>query len=78
MTRLLSLALGALAVISPWQRASALDPSKAITQYVHSTWDMDDGLPHNGVTRILEAKDGYLWVGTQAGLARFDGVRFTV
>ncbi|MDB6162773.1 MAG: Two component regulator, sensor protein, partial [Xanthomonadaceae bacterium] len=42
------------------------------------TWDMDDGLPHNGVTRILEAKDGYLWVGTQAGLARFDGVRFTV
>lgn len=62
----------------PLQSAIALNPSKAITQYVHSTWRVDDGLPQNGVTKILETRDGYLWVGTQAGLARFDGVSFTI
>ena len=62
----------------PCQPARALDPTKAITQYVHTAWRTADGLPQNSVNRILETRDGYLWVGTQAGLARFDGVRFTV
>ena len=62
----------------PYQPALALDPTKALTQYVHSVWRADDGLPHNSVMRILETQDGYLWVGTQNGLGRFDGVRFTV
>lgn len=75
---LTSLVIGLLCLFAPWRAAQALDPSKAITQYVHTTWRMDDGLPHNGVTRVLQTKDGYLWVGTQGGLARFDGVRFTV
>ena len=38
---------------------------------------MDDGLPHNCVQAIVQTRDGYLWLGTQDGLARFDGVRFT-
>jgi signal transduction histidine kinase/ligand-binding sensor domain-containing protein len=38
---------------------------------------IEDGLPQNGINKILETRDGYLWVGTQAGLARFDGVSFT-
>ena len=38
---------------------------------------MEDGLPHTIVQAILQARDGYLWVGTREGLARFDGVRFT-
>lgn len=75
--RLAPLTLGLLCLMLPLQPASALDPAKAITQYVHSTWRVEDGLPQNGITKILETRDGYLWVGTQAGLARFDGVSFT-
>ena len=76
--RLPGLVLGLLCLMAPLHSASALDPTKALTQYVHTVWHSDDGLPHNSVMRILESKDGYLWVGTQNGLARFDGVRFTV
>jgi ligand-binding sensor domain-containing protein len=39
-------------------------------------WTRKNGMPHNSVTAILQARDGYLWVGTLAGVARFDGVRF--
>jgi ligand-binding sensor domain-containing protein len=40
-------------------------------------WQTDDGLPDNQVTAILQGPDGYLWVGTAVGLARFDGFHFT-
>ncbi|MCX6569818.1 MAG: diguanylate cyclase [Candidatus Aminicenantes bacterium] len=56
----------------------ALDPKKAITQYTHNVWQTDDGLPQNSVNAIVQSLDGYLWLGTQQGLARFDGMRFTV
>ena len=42
---------------------------------VHA-WQADDGLPQNSVFAIAQTRDGYLWVGTKEGLARFDGVRF--
>jgi signal transduction histidine kinase/ligand-binding sensor domain-containing protein len=67
----------ALSVMIPCRSVMALDPTKAISQYVHSTWGTVNGLPQNTVTRIRETRDGYLWIGTQAGLARFDGVSFT-
>ena len=41
------------------------------------TWNKADGLPDGSVTVIQQTQDGYLWVGTAAGLARFDGVKFT-
>ena len=41
------------------------------------TWQTDEGLPNNFVRAIVQTPDGYLWVGTSAGLARFDGLRFT-
>jgi signal transduction histidine kinase/ligand-binding sensor domain-containing protein/DNA-binding response OmpR family regulator len=56
----------------------ALDPSKAISQYVHVVWDHEDGLPQNSVAAIIQTRDGYIWFGTQEGLVRFDGVRFSV
>ncbi len=56
----------------------ALDPSKAITHYSHSVWHTADGLPQDSVRTMAQTRDGYLWLGTHAGLARFDGVRFTV
>lgn len=54
----------------------ALDPTRAVTTYVHDVWDIDKGLPQNSVTTILQTRDGYLWIGTQQGLVRYDGVRF--
>jgi diguanylate cyclase (GGDEF)-like protein len=58
--------------------ATALDPAKAMTQYVHEVWGTGDGLPQNTITAIVQTRDGYLWLGTREGLVRFDGVRFTV
>jgi len=55
----------------------ALDPNLAITQYVHTVWQSDAGLPENSVLSMAETPDGYLWLGTEEGLVRFDGVRFT-
>jgi ligand-binding sensor domain-containing protein len=56
----------------------ALDPAKAVGQYSLATWQTDAGLPHNRVQAIAQTPEGYLWLATQEGLARFDGVRFTV
>jgi ligand-binding sensor domain-containing protein/signal transduction histidine kinase len=56
----------------------ALDPSKAVTQYLIDQWQTGDGLPQNSVQAIAQTADGYIWLGTQEGLVRFDGVRFQV
>ena len=47
-------------------------------RYLHDAWNTENGLPQNSVTTILQSRDGYLWVGTFGGLARFDGMKFTV
>jgi len=47
------------------------------TSYVQRIWTTEDGLPQNSVTALARTQDGYLWVGTLQGLARFDGTRFT-
>ncbi|MCP5102234.1 MAG: response regulator [bacterium] len=56
----------------------ALDPQKEITQYVHNSWTIEDGLPQNSIEAVIQTRDGYLWLGTQEGLACFDGVDFKV
>jgi ligand-binding sensor domain-containing protein/signal transduction histidine kinase len=56
----------------------ALDPRRVITQYAHEVWQMEQGLPSNSIRAILQTRDGYLWLGTDNGLVRFDGVQFTV
>jgi ligand-binding sensor domain-containing protein/signal transduction histidine kinase len=48
------------------------------TDYRFDTWQTDDGLPQGTVTSIVQTPDGYLWLGTQNGLVRFDGVSFRV
>jgi signal transduction histidine kinase/ligand-binding sensor domain-containing protein len=56
----------------------ALEPNKAITQYVHRVWQVKDGLPINTVNKIAQDKDGYLWLATYQGIARFDGRRIVI
>jgi signal transduction histidine kinase/ligand-binding sensor domain-containing protein/ActR/RegA family two-component response regulator len=58
--------------------AIALDPHVRVTQYHTLSFQIEQGLPQNSVQAILQSRDGYLWLGTQAGLVRFDGVRFVV
>jgi signal transduction histidine kinase len=58
--------------------AFALDPHKGLTQYSRTTWTQQQGLPQDTVRAIVQTLDGYLWVGTDEGLARFDGYEFTI
>jgi len=55
--------------------ANALDPQKFISQFTHTSWTAKDGIP-GPVRAIAQTPDGYLWLGTEAGLYRFDGLRF--
>ena len=55
-----------------------LAANNAIIPYGVRIWQTDEGLPQNSVYAIAQTSDGFLWVGTHEGLARFDGVRFTV
>ncbi|MEA2562186.1 MAG: hypothetical protein QOH06_3690 [Acidobacteriota bacterium] len=67
--------LGALLLLCPIL-ASALDPSRAITQYRYDHWTRREGLPQMSVLCLMQDRAGYLWLGTQEGLARFDGISF--
>jgi ligand-binding sensor domain-containing protein len=55
---------------------AALDPSKHLSQYAHTAWRIQDGDFAGAPNAITQTADGYLWIGTIAGLVRFDGVRF--
>lgn len=72
LPRLLLAALLLVLAAGAW----ALDPGKPYRDYVVETWGVEKGLPQITVMAIAQDADGYLWVGTQAGLARFDGVQF--
>jgi ligand-binding sensor domain-containing protein len=57
-------------------RAQALDPDRRISQYAHTAWRVRDGAFAGAPSAITQTTDGYVWIGTFAGLLRFDGVRF--
>ena len=56
-------------------QAEAADES---ANYVVRRWQTEDGLPQNAVTSVAQTRDGYIWVGTYSGLARFDGEHFKI
>lgn len=58
--------------------AHALDPARKIWHYGYSQWQDRDGLPQNTVQAIAQTPDGYIWLGTEAGLVRFNGRSFHV
>jgi ligand-binding sensor domain-containing protein len=53
--------------------ADAIDPNRAMSQYLRERWGTEQGVPRGPVYAIGQSKDGYLWIGTQTGLVRFDG-----
>jgi signal transduction histidine kinase/ligand-binding sensor domain-containing protein len=57
--------------------AHAVDPDQPTTSYLRTTFTVEDGLSSNVVNAILQTRDGFLWIGTDAGLNRFDGRQFT-
>jgi ligand-binding sensor domain-containing protein len=74
----IGLAAAAAALLLGSSPARALDPEKRLTQYHQQVWTTVEGLPQATVQAIAQTPDGYLWVGTRAGLARFNGQTFTV
>ena len=58
--------------------ALAFDSPRELSQFGHEVWLTENGLPQNTVHAIAQTRDGYIWIGTEEGLARFDGIKFTV
>jgi ligand-binding sensor domain-containing protein len=67
-----------LAAAAAAPAAFALDPERPLLHAAVDTWTRREGLPSLGINRIVQGPDGYLWLATEAGLVRFDGVRFVV
>src|SRR5262249_31192523 len=72
---LIRLHLAAWLVFALASPAWALDPSLDARQYAHTSWKIRDGFVSGTILAITQTTDGYLWIGTDAGLFRFDGVR---
>src|SRR3954451_6285795 len=66
-----------LSIILATQAIAAADLGKPIGQLMQQNWQSRQGLPQNSVLAIAQTRDGYLWLGTEEGVARFDGLRFT-
>jgi ligand-binding sensor domain-containing protein len=64
----------ALVAVPAW----GLNPRLALTQLGHDVWTTSSGLPRDSIRATAQTPDGYLWFATTGGLARFDGVSFTV
>jgi PAS domain S-box-containing protein len=73
---LLRCAIAGLAGVCFAVSASPADPARAVSQYLHDSWGTERGLPGGSITAIAQTSDGYLWIGTDKGLVRFDGLNF--
>ncbi len=66
-------------ILLSWLRVLAATSEPPVgNSFVFRAWGTEAGLPQNTVNAMVQTRDGYLWLGTQAGLARFDGVNFKV
>ncbi len=72
-----ALGLAVCVATSGTSRSMAAQPSGS-TEFRVDVWKSEQGLPQNNVQCILQTHDDYLWIGTYFGIARFDGVKFTV
>ncbi len=69
--------LGFFCALGPVSWAQAAESDNLLTGYALTSWTDGDGRPLGTVYAIAQDRDGYLWIGAEAGLLRFDGVRFT-
>lgn len=74
--RLGRLLLVGLAAACLANTAYGIDPSRAMSQYIRDRWGTARGFPGGPVYAITQTADGYLWIGTEKGLVRFDGLNF--
>jgi signal transduction histidine kinase/ligand-binding sensor domain-containing protein len=58
--------------------SSALEPTTPLADFGRQSWAMENGLPQNSVHALVQTRDGFIWLGTEAGLVRFDGISFLV
>lgn len=58
------------------QTAFSLDPTRSMSQYIRNHWGPEQGFPGGPVHAIAQTPDGYLWIGAERGLVRFDGLKF--
>ncbi len=71
----------ALAVVLVLVRARigwGLEPSTPLENFARQSWATESGLPQNTVQALAQTRDGFVWLGSEAGLVRFDGVSFVV
>lgn len=68
----------ALLLLTNGVAVMALDPNRGLREFGRQVWLSENGLPQNTVQAIAQTGDGYIWIGTQEGLARFDGVKFDI
>lgn len=57
---------------------TVLDPAQVAREFTQRSWQKKGGLPDNTVRALLQTRDGFLWIGTSRGLARFDGLKFSI
>src|SRR5215469_17017642 len=71
------LAVGIVIALTHWAMPCvfALDPTLDVSQYAHTAWKIREGFTKGQISSIAQTPDGYLWLGTELGLLRFDGVR---
>jgi len=73
---LLKACLAVLAGLCFVVSAKAIDPGRMISQYIHDHWGSEKGYNGGAISSFAQTADGYLWIGTEKGLMRFDGLSF--
>ena len=71
---LIFITIGALSLLLGGRSALALNPSLDVSQYAHTSWTARDGFSVGSIFAIAQTPDGYLWLGSEFGLFRFDGL----
>ncbi len=70
-------AIATILALACWSTpAAALDPTRSLSQFVHQYWGPEQGFLGGTIHAICRSSDGYLWIGTDRGLVRFDGYTF--
>lgn len=75
--RLLGHLWGIILILLFCRQLPGLDPDKSVGQYLVDQWGISDGIPSDSINSIAQTPDGYLWIATNKGLVRFDGIGFS-